>query len=427
MYNNTEFDRKIREMMENHREIPPEGSWESLLSSLNRRRNRVLYMRRSVYAAAAVAASVLIVMFIGTPVHTSRTLQDTTSGGITAEVAKPDIPAVIEDKGIKEITAVSRKTRKESDRSGNISANLLSEATGDQAQSVKKSTEVLSEGKNGISEIKNEAAEPVKQEISKTDPAAISPGTEKPAGKTASVNPSSRPERSGKVYGIMEEGMGRVRSFFEGRKVTYALSTNYTPSVYSKSVNLLSVSLGYQNDLVPASIREYVQSQSSTDSRYSMPLTFGLQGQLELSRRVALGSGINYSLLVSNYEEVTPTSRLDVQQSLHYLGIPLNIYINLFENSGLKLYVTTGAAIEKGLTASYRIIERGVKRHEANSVPGLQFSMGAGIGAELKLSNDLGLYFDPSLAYFFKGKQPESIRTAQPLQYKFELGMRFNL
>ncbi|MCK9304785.1 MAG: outer membrane beta-barrel protein [Bacteroidales bacterium] len=420
MLNNTEFDRKIREMMESYQELPPDGSWERILSSLDRKRGRVVYMRRSLYAVAAVAASILLILFIGNPLPSSRTTVDFPSGRLSADLIKPGIEQKIEQKveikDIKKITIVSGRQKsplRVADRT--VVADAVSDKSEKKEISVtEENTPIahreISVSNHEISEPKKEVAEPRKN-----------------VSQRVTVKEEVKRESSRRILGMMEEGMERVRDFFGGRNITYALSTNYTPSVYSKSVNLLSVSLGYQNDLVPASIKEYVQSQSSTDSRYSMPLTFGIQGQMELSDKISLGTGVNYSLLVSNYEEITPTSRLDVQQSLHYIGIPLNIYFNIFENQEVKLYVTGGATLEKGLTASYRIIEKGVKRHEANKVPGLQFSMGAGLGAELKLSNDLGLYFDPSLAYFFRGKQPESIRTAQPLQYKFELGMRFNL
>ena len=60
-------------------------------------------------------------------------------------------------------------------------------------------------------------------------------------------------------------------------------------------------------------------------------------------------------------------------------------------------------------------------------VGGLQWSARIGLGAEYWMAPRLGLYFDPSLVYFFDNGQPLSIRTQQPLQARFEIGLRFKL
>ncbi len=405
---NKEFDKRIREMMENHQEPLPYGSWDKIVSTLEHRRAGKIYMRRSLYAVASVAATLLLFLFIkGGP--SSDVIQDNPEYTITADLVKPKIQGEVPGGKISPVNLPVKRQKgytEQPEKSGIVPGEASS----------KIETKPLAE-KADAEHITVTEKTPVEEKTTATDK----------TDKVTVVKEPSTGKSRGRLLGSMEERVDRFRGLFNGKKISYGLSTNYTPSVYSKSINLLSVSLGYQNDLVPASIREYVQSQSVTDSKYSMPLTFGLQGQVEINDKISIGSGLNYSLLVSNYQDFTPTSRLDVQQSLHYLGIPANIYFNLLRNDRLKLYVMSGLALEKGLSANYRIVENGVKRNESGKIEGVQFSMSAGIGAELKLSHDLGLYFDPTLAYFFKGKQPESIRTAQPLQYKFEIGMRFNL
>ncbi|MFA6335787.1 MAG: outer membrane beta-barrel protein, partial [Bacteroidales bacterium] len=211
------------------------------------------------------------------------------------------------------------------------------------------------------------------------------------------------------------------------QRLFYALSTNLSPSLYDKSISMLSVSLGYQNDFVPTSLKETIQSQSVSDTKYAMPLSFGIQVQFPVNDRLSVGAGLSYSLLVSQYQKYSYNSRLDIQQNLHYLGIPVNAYYSLLQSNKLKFYLTAGLALEKGILANYRIVDNGIKKTENHSISGVQFSFSGGLGAEYKLNNDIGLYFDPSLAYYFKSNQPDNIRTVQRLQYKFELGMRFHL
>ena len=67
----------------------------------------------------------------------------------------------------------------------------------------------------------------------------------------------------------------------------------------------------------------------------------------------------------------------------------------------------------------------GINHREA--VKGVQLSANAGIGVEFLLGKHVGIYLDPSLRYYFSCRQPQSIRTAQPLMLGFEAGVRFNL
>ena len=52
---------------------------------------------------------------------------------------------------------------------------------------------------------------------------------------------------------------------------------------------------------------------------------------------------------------------------------------------------------------------------------------GAGVGLEVKLSRHLGFYVDPTLKYYFKGTQPPSLRTVQPLMVDVNAGFRFDI
>ena len=47
---------------------------------------------------------------------------------------------------------------------------------------------------------------------------------------------------------------------------------------------------------------------------------------------------------------------------------------------------------------------------------------------EFIIARTFGIYVDPSLRYYFPdARQPRSIRTAQPLMFGLELGVRIHL
>lgn len=380
----SEFDRRVREMMNEHLEMPGFNSWDRLQQALDdRKRAKGIYFRRITYASVAAAAALLLLLTIDKTTDITEDKNVSAPGPVAVFTPKP---VIVEE------TAESKPA--ESKIAGTVSHDKLKPSLAENADTSSVLTDTTS-----ITETTAEKG--VKRDT-------------KLVKKDETYTP----------YDFGEEPAVRKPI---SKRLLYALSTNLSPSLYNKSISMLSVSLGYQNDFVPMSLKETIQSQSVSHTRYAMPLSFGLQAQLPLNDRFAVGAGLCYSLLVSQYEKYSYDKRQDIQQKLYYIGVPVNIYYTLLQNNKMKVYVAAGIALDKGLNANYRIITDGVKAIENHSISGIQLSCSGGLGAEFKLSTDIGIYFDPSLAYYFKCDQPDNIRTAQQLQYKFELGVRFHL
>ena len=175
--------------------------------------------------------------------------------------------------------------------------------------------------------------------------------------------------------------------------------------------------------------------QTGTESTYGLPLSFGIGAKIGLSPRWSLGVGVNYTLLSRQFEGtytnadnpdnilIIPTN--DIRNTQHFVGIPINAYYNIISRDHLNFYAYAGAAAEKCVSNKYDVLGKNVVHSER--VKGLQYSANIGLGLEFLLGEHLGLYFDPSLRYYFKNHQPKSIRTEQPLMMGFELGFRINL
>ena len=91
----------------------------------------------------------------------------------------------------------------------------------------------------------------------------------------------------------------------------------------------------------------------------------------------------------------------------------------------MNFYTYAGGTAEKCLADKYHVMSGNIIHKE--QVGGMQLSAAFGLGAEFALTQHLGLYFDPSLRYYFDCDQPKSIRTAQPLTFGVEAGLRFKL
>ena len=144
---------------------------------------------------------------------------------------------------------------------------------------------------------------------------------------------------------------------------------------------------------------------------------------------------MNYTLLTrtfhGTYTHVTETGSIDnlitsdIRNSQHYIGLPVNAFFNIINSKDVHFYTYAGGTVEKCISDRYHVQTNHIIHKE--KVDGVQLSAAVGLGAEFALTKHLGLYLDPSLRYYFDCDQPKSIRTAQPLMFAVEAGLRFRL
>lgn len=169
----------------------------------------------------------------------------------------------------------------------------------------------------------------------------------------------------------------------------------------------------------------YMVEQVS-DTEYSLPLNLGVQLQFPIGEKLSLGAGVSYTMLRSKFDCLVNKVRYNGQQTLHYIGIPVNVYGMVAQRDKFMFYINCGAMIEKGLRAKYKFSSYKDSHSHSTDIDGLQFSINAGLGVEYKFADYMGLYFEPNIIYFTNSDVQYSIRTDQPLQIKAELGCRFH-
>ena len=160
-------------------------------------------------------------------------------------------------------------------------------------------------------------------------------------------------------------------------------------------------------------------------STYGVPVSFGLGVRFYVAKKLSLGTGLDYSLLTRTFTGRITDISGSVLHSMHYIGVPVNLYYDVIGTDKVKFYVYGGGEAEFCVSNTYTLFASPniVRRSPVNRP---QFSAGAGLGVEFKLSNRLGLYFDPSVKYYFNCSQPKNIRTDKPFMADFDAGLRFN-
>lgn len=407
-----DFDKKVKELMDGFGEAPPADLWEGISSSLIRKRRAVL-IRRGFGSLAAVAAVVALFFIMGGgEIFTSKPeMPVRTAGNLQKEVPEPKI-AVVEQPVKRMAIAGDRRTEGRTDwKTDKSTTNLETDNAKDLAAeeiSVKPVEELV------VKKTEDEPKASIKEN------AAVN---EKAENKIAVAVPVAKDNRKTLEMYEFEESV--KSKGFKLNKPLLAVSTMLSPSLSSGSIELLSRFNSNRNELISTMDREQLQYENVYDNRYLPPVSVGFQVILPVDKRVSFGTGVNYTLLYSYTDLQNRFGNERREQAVHYIGIPFNFYVNILETKYLRLYGSAGLNFEKGVVARYRVTGDFPENY-SERVPGVQWSVAAGVGGEYLLHKNLGLYADPSLSYFFPGNQPVTIRTVEPLQFKFEVGLRFH-
>ena len=176
--------------------------------------------------------------------------------------------------------------------------------------------------------------------------------------------------------------------------------------------NAISESIGTGDNMT------FVQRYNAGDNtyRHHQPLSFGFSVARDFSHGLSLESGVIYTLVRSDVQ--TRYSSEDVSQKLHFIGIPLRVNWRFLERGRFSLYVGAGGMAEKCVSAKFG--------STAVNEPSLQWSALAAVGAQYRLGDFVGLYFEPEGSYYFTETRLRSVRTDSPLTLSLRLGVRLS-
>ena len=178
-------------------------------------------------------------------------------------------------------------------------------------------------------------------------------------------------------------------------------------------------------------------TREDPEYHFSVPVTAGIGLRYNFTKRWSIGSGLQYTNMSRSFTgdyteyqddgDVFSLENTDINNMQHWLGIPLNVYYEILPDSKWSVHCFAGADVEYLLQNHYLVHTSGNDIHVSESGHGLQFSVGAGIGVEYRITPNFGLFLDPSIRYYFDNHQPRSVRTIQPLRMDFQAGVRFSL
>lgn len=395
--NNIEQDILFRSILEEGQEQVPVHVWDKIeedLDLISRRRTVALWLRRSVLGAAAAAVLAFILLHdTGSQVD----IINVSENGQIALVEQETMPVEDEPEIIKENPSVK---------------TLLSynPTPVHKAIVAKESADVKTEND-------------VQAEETSTDVETVKESRpEQPAAKKE-VSKSEEVEDTFPEIWQEEEPKKKRVSF----SVSGITGTNSAQNGFK--VNPM------KSPAISSAPKKTSIKETSTNTTYGIPVSVGAGVRIGIAPKWSIGTGVNYTLLTrkfyGNYISVGESGAIqkdissDIRESQHFIGIPVNFYYDIVNRNSINLYAYAGGAAEKCVADRFQVL--GTDINHTEKIKGMQLSANLGMGVEFMLGRHLGIYLDPSIRYFFDNNQPKSIRTAQPLMFGFEMGLRAKL
>lgn len=416
-----QFDDKIREMLAEPQEHLPAGLWDGIEARLDaagtgRRKAAVVPWRRVVAGVTSAAAAVALLFVCG--YH--FLLKPTPEADTLAENAAFDVVAPSEENSAVQLALAETP---EAPKRKTYDSALPTPAAAD--ESVKAMPESV--------EVTENLPEPVEVTENLPEPVAVAEDdvVKTEDGDLFDVDSVPAPECEIKVDNSdIDEAYGKeddVRKRLDRLPLELSVGGNSFGGPQKSSGPRKMFVRGNRDSFTG---RNFVEGTNS-DS-YSLPLSFGVGLRYRITDWLGIGIGVNYTLLgkkVSGvyYDENSGPHSVDMKNSQHYIGIPLDVYFSMFRTHRWDVYASLGGSVEKCVMNSYSGMLEGENVSHKPKVGGVQTSLKAGFGLEFSPVDFLGIYIDPSVRYYFNNNQPRSIRTAQPLAFGVEAGLRFRL
>ncbi|HIZ86772.1 MAG TPA: porin family protein [Candidatus Coprenecus pullistercoris] len=379
------FDRRIKELAESYEETPRAELWERIESGMDRR-VRAVRLRRIWYCSAAAAA--VAGLFAAVFLHDINT---------DIPAARQEVVAVVEPR--EPLTPLER-----------IPHLMAAVQTQRPAMDICRRPAVVPEP-DSVMEAVDESQQT--KSCPKDEPELPSIYDSRVQGDYIAMAADDGHDRAGR------------------RRPSFSIAASGRLSAANSSGNVdfsgPSYAPGLSGSASSAGIRPIY------DIHHYFPVSVGLELRYSfLNDRLGVGLGVNYTFLFSNYEALIdfPGEKYQatVDQSIHYIGVPLNFYVNILSGKRLSFYANAGCMMEKAVGMSYDMTDLyGAKYRKDMDPHGVQWSANVGLGLEYRFLDFLGVYVDPRLTYFFDCGQPYSVRTEQPLQFNLELGFRFHI
>ena len=250
----------------------------------------------------------------------------------------------------------------------------------------------------------------------------------KGSGTTASPEPVQEPQP------IMEAGPAPK----EGTKVPDPFVPSRSPRRLKMNLYASAGSGNYNNSngvlMSPSMLKQFTGTRGSEGEawlagyeerqHHNQPVSFGLSVSYPLSDRFAITTGVVYTKLNSDFYSLMPHAQIHRHQTLHYVGVPLNIQFRFWQWRGLNAYLSVGGEADWNVKAEANTdgIDQSMRKDR------MQWSVGGSLGLQYNIMPQLGLYVEPGVRHYLdNGSDVVNFFKDKPTSFNLQFGLRLNL
>ena len=148
---------------------------------------------------------------------------------------------------------------------------------------------------------------------------------------------------------------------------------------------------------------------------HDKPIILGLAVNKSIGKHWSLETGLQYSYLKSYFTLGTGNFRVDKEQKLHYIGIPVKLSYQFMAYKRLSAYGSAGASIQIPLSgktyADYVIGGKSGYTTDWETTPSIQWTVNTNIGIQYQIVPKLTLFVEPTLNWCI----PNGMRSQEHL------------
>lgn len=421
-----DWTNKLKDKMEGYTEQPSDSVWAGISAAAgltgNKRRAVPLWLLASSAVAAAALFGAMLIFNAKEDVPATMTAEAVKVG------QEPVVSAqVVQDNDITSVPEVSQARRyvetevrdfRGAAVSGDFSDVPSDEVAREPFGEVVGVTAAASENEGNIETDMEESIEP-----------DDNGGRFADAWKWVLAEPElQRTKRGGKLAaGLSVNGSGSASSL-SSRPTAAALGAN------PLDCGVSSADWVDRRVESAAGVIVYNQPEVTTEYSHKMPVKIGASIRYDFNKFLGIESGLTYSFLSSDLKtgkEGAVSGWSKGIQSMHYLGIPLNLSFNIFSSRYFNAYVTAGGLMEKCVRGSLKTDEYlDGKYHGSSSTTlkqkGLQWSVNGAAGIQVNILPQLGLYMEPGVSHHFSNNSKvRTIYSDKPTDFSLSFGLRY--
>lgn len=432
---NEQWNKDIRQKLENVRMPAPEVSWTDIEKAVARKRKRSRTKVVALWAGRAAAAAVVIAM-AGITIDYDHS--NNNNEPIEAISKWHNATSVTDEKIINSTVKAA---------SDNSSGRMPAEACAVRYQNG------LDDGKysgaaSGQTEYAGHAEEKydVAVEAYTGMPAASCPqtddgGTELPVAKAAGENKSEQPLKTS----LPKAGAGMpalTGTDIGGARLVASLTVagqlaGHNGSAPSPVMLPAANPIGtYDNPLQTTGCDTYKQQpseQTVTEVDHRLPVRVALSLRYNINDSWSVETGLAYSYLYSEIKSGNTSTTAFTEQMLNYIGMPVAVSWSVWRNNSFNIYLKGGVMMEKMVHGKAETTCRangcnGEQESRNIKISPLQWSASGAVGAELRLGHRFGAFVEPGAGYYFNA--PDDVPTLygdKPLNFNLNLGLRYNI